>query len=308
MTKNNFLDELPSRKYKKELERGIHYQDVDQNISGDILKTYVEFWGNTWPPYLGNYINDYMNDWSNSNFEKRCRDLNHILDFILKRIKRKIPDSQGPYELIKEYINKAAETHLSSWGNDCKRNSKLNTHYDDIENLKKIDDFCEDIAYLEKNISEIHSNDCKQIEIYIDQQITDLKPIYTNSQTKYLPTLEYYNFKSFEDFNSKITNLKSKYQEGIDGAHLAGDKIETSQYSGGNTSIIAVTSLSGILSSALLLYKTTPFGSILNNVIQKRLKFGNNLNEEIDYETLEAIPESSHNGSYNILYNTVGTS
>ncbi|SBT00309.1 hypothetical protein POVCU1_059090, partial [Plasmodium ovale curtisi] len=52
----------------------------------------------------------------------------------------------------------------------------------------------------------------------------------------------------------------------------------------------------------------TPFGSKLNSLIQKKIKFGNNLNYEIDYETLEAISESSHNESYNILYNTVGDS
>ncbi|SBT58004.1 hypothetical protein POVWA2_082750 [Plasmodium ovale wallikeri] len=80
------------------------------------------------------------------------------------------------------------------------------------------------------------------------------------------------------------------------------------QYSGRNTSIIAATSLSGILSSFILLYKTTSFGSILNNLVGNKIKFGNSLSDEAYHETLENISESSHGEGYNILYNSLGDS
>ncbi|SBT72854.1 hypothetical protein, conserved [Plasmodium ovale] len=307
MTKGKFLDDLPSIKYKKELERGIRYEDVDRNISGDILTTYVQFWGTTWPNYLGDYINDYMNDWSKSNFEKRCRDLNYILDFILKKIEKKLQDSQGPYELIKNYINQAAITHLKPWDDECIRDSKIPEYSDDIENMKNIDDLCEDITYINGKFSEINSDHCNEIKSYIDRQITSLKEIYISSPEKYFHILKYYDFTTFDNLDSITGRLKFKCQH-TTGAPLAGDQSETSQYSGRSASIIAVTSLSGILSSALLLYKTTSFGSILNTLVRNKIKFRNNLSDEAYYETLEDIPESSHDGAYNILYNSVGDS
>ncbi|SBT02577.1 PIR Superfamily Protein [Plasmodium ovale curtisi] len=197
---------------------------------------------------------------------------------------------------------------LNSYVNRCTRNSNDSSEYDDIENKKNIDDLCEDIAYINENISEIHSNDCKKIEGYIDQQITKLNSIYANSPSKYTHILEHYHFQSFDDFNSTITNLKSKCQEGAATASLVGHQAEMAQYSGKNASIIAVTSLSGILSFFILLYKTTTCGSILNTLIRKKIKFGNNLCDEAYYETLEDISESSHSGTYNILYNITGDS
>ncbi|SBT56808.1 PIR Superfamily Protein [Plasmodium ovale wallikeri] len=308
MTKGKILDDLPSKKYKNELENGIHYQEAEKNMERDKLTINVMFWQTTLPGYLYTYINDHMNEWSENNNKKRCRDLNHILDLILKKIKEKLTDSSGSYDLIEQYINKAAEAHLKPWGSECERKSKLPDDSDYIENMKSIDDLCEDIAYINENISKIHSNYCKKIEGYIDQQITKLNSIYEDSPSKYSDILGHYGFTSFSEINTALGNFKSKCKEGTTGASLVDDQGGMQQYSGRNASIVAITSLSGILSSALLLYKTTPFGSIMNNIIQKKIKFGNNLNEKIDYETLEEIPESSHNGSYNILYNTVGDS
>ncbi|SBT58382.1 PIR Superfamily Protein [Plasmodium ovale wallikeri] len=309
MTEGITMNYLPSKKYKNELENGIHYQEVEQNMEDDRLTTKLGFWSTVFPQHLFNYFNNHISGWTEDNKEKRCRDLNYLLDFILKRIKAKEEtNSLVPYKLIESYINNAAELYLKPWSEECQRNSKLNTHYEYIENLKKIDDFCEDIAYLEKNISEIRNNDCKQIETYIDEQIAILKPLYATSGTEYSDILEYYNFKSFDYFNSKITNLKSKCQEGTTGTSLVGDQGGMQPYSDRSASIIAVTSLSGILSSFFLLYKTTSFGSILNTLIRNKIKFGNNLSDEAYYETLKDIPESSHDGAYNILYNSVGDS
>ncbi|SBS93778.1 hypothetical protein POVCU2_0083550 [Plasmodium ovale curtisi] len=118
----------------------------------------------------------------------------------------------------------------------------------------------------------------------------------------------YYSFTSFNDFDSITENLKSTCQEGATRALLTGDKSAMSQYSDRNTSTIEVTSLSGILSSFIPLYKTAFFGSILNNLVGKKIKFGNNLSDEAYDETLEDISESSHDGRYSILYNSIGDS
>ncbi|SBT52580.1 PIR Superfamily Protein [Plasmodium ovale wallikeri] len=309
MTKVIILKDLPSKKYKNELENGIHYEDVEKNMKVDKLTTDLEFWSTRLPQYLGTYINDYMGDWSNSNSEKRCRDLNHILDFILKRIQeKKQTNPLVSYNLIEEYINKAAEAHFTTWGNMCTRKSKLSETSDDIKNIKKIDDLCEDIDYIKNRIPEINSDNCKQIQNYIEQQISELGQIYRTSDNKYSHILGYYSFKSFDDFDSTIKKLKIKCQEGNTGEALEGDLGEMQHNSSRNASIIAVTSLSGILSSFFLLYKTTSFGSILNNLVGKKIKFGNDLSNEECYETLEGISESSHSGAYNILYNTTGDS
>ncbi|SBS89148.1 hypothetical protein POVCU2_0052680 [Plasmodium ovale curtisi] len=84
--------------------------------------------------------------------------------------------------------------HLTPWGNECIRNSEIDEEFKYMKNKKKIDDFCEDVAYIVENISEIHSNVCKEIKTYIVEQITILKPIYTTSGTKYSDILGYYKF------------------------------------------------------------------------------------------------------------------
>ncbi|SBT73793.1 hypothetical protein, conserved [Plasmodium ovale] len=300
------IDDLPSKKYYEELKNGIHYEEFDNNTEGTKLSPENSFWSTKIKEYLENYVSNNVDKWTNSNEMKRCRDLNHILNSIIKKIKTKKP-YEPSYELVESYINSAAILSLQVQTRKCFRDSKDNYDLDYIENKKNIDDLCEDITFIKDKFSEFHNNNCKQIESYIDEQITALKPIYTKSQAKYSPILGYYNFNSFDDFNDTITNLKSKCQK-VTATALAGDQGEMPQHSGKNSSIIAVTSLSGILSSFILLYKTTSFGSMLNTLIRKKIKYGNNLSDKAYYETLEDIPESSHDGAYNILYNSLGDS
>ncbi|SBT30654.1 PIR Superfamily Protein [Plasmodium ovale wallikeri] len=306
MTNGIHINDLPSKKYNNELNGQIHYKEIVENIESETFTPEDIFWLTTLPKYLEEYINTYVDMWSYSNESKRCRDLNNKLDSIIKRVKNKETYNES-YDLIINYINNSATNHLRVNTLECKRESKLPEYSDDIENMKNIDDLCEDIVYVDKNFSEINSDHCKEIQNYISQRITSLKEIYIYSYEKYSHILKYYDFTTFDDLDSITGRLKSKCQD-AKGALLTGGQSEMSQYSGRNASIIAVTSLSGILSSFFLLYKTTSFGSILNNLVGKKMKFGNNLSDEAYYETLEDISESSHDGTYNILYNSVGDS
>ncbi|SBT57320.1 PIR Superfamily Protein [Plasmodium ovale wallikeri] len=301
------IDDIPSKKYNKELKDVIHYEEIDQNIDSKTFTSESTFWQTTLHNYLGEYINNYTDTWSKSNKQKRCRDLNHILNFIIKRIKDKKPYDTS-YDLIPTYINNSYNIHFMAWEYVCTRDSELNEDINYIENMKKIDDLCEDVVFIKEKISEIHKNDCKQIENYLDQQIPNLRNIYTTSDKKYSDILKYYDFTSFDQIDSIVNDFKSKCQEGTTGASLVGDQGGAQPYSDRSASIIAVTSLSGILSSFILLYKTTSFGSILNNLVGNKMKFGNSLSDEAYHETLENISESSHNGGYNILYNSIGDS
>ncbi|SBT58401.1 PIR Superfamily Protein [Plasmodium ovale wallikeri] len=306
MTKGITINDLPSKKYKNELEIGINYQDIEENIESNKLATDSLYWSTTVRNYLEKYIYGNIDKWSGSNYEKRCRDFNYILDIILKKIKKKEQtNSDVPYSLFQDYIDKAAKAHLQTWGGECERKSKLPDDSDDIENMKNLDDLCEDIVYIRKKILEIHKNHCNEIDNYINEQIFSLKHIYKMSETKYSDILGYYNFTSLDEIDTTAGKLKSKCQADITGASLA-DQAEMQQYPGRSASIIAVTSLSGILSSFFLLYKTTSFGSILNNLVGKKIKFGNNLSDEAYLETLEDISESPYDGGYNILYNSIG--
>ncbi|SBT56552.1 PIR Superfamily Protein [Plasmodium ovale wallikeri] len=305
MTMRIRIDDIPSKKYNNELKNGINYNDIDKNIQSTKFSPEDSFWSMKMKEYLENYVNNNVDKWKDSNEMKRCRDLNHILNSIIKKIKTKKNYSTS-YDLIEEYTNNAARMSLQIHDTSCTRDSKLPEHSDDIENAKKIDDLCEDVAYIEEKISEIHSNDCTEIQNYLDKQIAVLKSIYTTSEEKYTHILGYYDFTSFDKIDNIVNDFKSKCQEGTTGASLVGDQGGTQPYSGRSTSIIAVTSLSGILSSFFLLYKTTSFGSILNNLVGKKIKFGNNLSDEAYHETLEDISEPSHDGGYNILYNSIG--
>ncbi|SBT55891.1 PIR Superfamily Protein [Plasmodium ovale wallikeri] len=309
MTKVIHINDLPSNKFNNELKKEINYDKIEANIESDTLSSEGEFWKNTLKDYVSNYINKCIEEWSESNYNKRCRDFNHILDLALKRVKEiSKTKTSVSYTLIEQYINNAATYSLQFQSIECKRESKLSAHYDDIEYMKQFDDLCEDIYYIKNRISDIDSDNCKQIESHIDQQITDIEQIYKKSPSKYSYILEHYHIESFDEINSTLGKIKSKCQEDIARSSLTSNQGEMPQHSGKNASIIAVTSLSGILSSFILLYKTTSFGSILNNLVGKKVKFGNNLSEEAYYETLEDISESSHDETYNILYNSVGNS
>ncbi|SBT58708.1 PIR Superfamily Protein [Plasmodium ovale wallikeri] len=307
MTKAITINDLPSKKYKNELENGINYQDIEKNIEGGRLATYSSYWSTTVRIYLENYINGNIDKWSNSNYEKRCRDFNHILDNILQKIKEKEQtNSDNSYSLIKQYIDNGVEAHLMIWENKCKRNSKIDENSAETENKKKIDDLCEDIDFINKNTSEIDFSKYQEIENHIAQQISELREKYTTSTEKYSHILSYYGFVSFDNFDSILEKLKSKYQEYIESSSLTGDENGISQFSGSHSTILAGLSLSGILSLFMLLYKTTSFGSILNTLVRKKMKFGNSLSNEEYHETLEGISELPDGGAHNILYNSIG--
>ncbi|SBT72544.1 hypothetical protein, conserved [Plasmodium ovale] len=307
MTKAITINNLPSKKYKNELENGINYQDIEKNIEEGRFATNLSYWSTTVRTYLEKYIDDNIDEWSYSNYEKRCRDFNHILDIILKKIKEKEQtNSDVSYSLIQEYIDKGAEEHLKIWDADCKRNSKISENSDDTENMKRIDDLCEDIDFVNKKISEIDFSKYQEIENHIAQQISELREKYTTSTEKYSHILSYYGFVSFDNFDSILEKLKSKYQEYIESSSLTGDENGISQFSGNHSTILAGLSLSGILSLFMLLYKTTSFGSILNTLVRKKMKFGNSLSNEEYHETLEGISELPDGGAHNILYNSIG--
>ncbi|SBT58156.1 PIR Superfamily Protein [Plasmodium ovale wallikeri] len=271
MTKAITINNLPSKKYKNELENGINYQDIEKNIEEGRFATNLSYWSTTVRTYLEKYIDDNIDEWSYSNYEKRC-----------------------------------AEAHLMIWEDKCKRNSKIDENSDETENKKKIDDLCEDIDFINKNISEIDFSKYQEIENHIAQQIDELREKYTTSTEKYSHILNYYGFASFDNFDSILEKLKSKYQEYIESSSLTGDENGISQFSGSHSTILAGLSLSGILSLFMLLYKTTSFGSILNTLVRKKMKFGNSLSNEEYHETFEGISELPDGGAHNILYNSIG--
>lgn len=208
----------------------IHYQEIVQNIESETFISEDKFRPTTLHKYLEKFTNNYVDTWLDSNEKKRCRDLNNILDSIIKRIKNKITYVES-YNLIIDYINNYATSHLRINTHGCKRESKLSTHYDDIEYMKKIDYLCEDIDYIKNRISKINSIKCEEIENYIEQQISELGKIYRTSDNKYSDILGYYSFKSFDDFNSISENLKYKCKEGTVISTLTGYQGEMSQHS-----------------------------------------------------------------------------
>lgn len=114
---------------------------------------------------------------------------------------------------------------------------------------------CEDIDYFKNIISEINRDNCNEIKNYVEEQIKKIGPIYASSDTKYSDIIGYYKFTSFNKIDNIIERLKSKCPEVTVASPVIGDQGEMQHYSSRNSSIIAVTSLSGIVSSFFLLYE-----------------------------------------------------
>ncbi|SBS91720.1 PIR Superfamily Protein [Plasmodium ovale curtisi] len=278
---NILKKDIPSIKYKDIWNEGICYNEINEIIEQNKSPQDADTWTHNFRTQFYTFLEIRADKFFNDNTKKRCRDLYYILYYILYNIKL-LQNYEQSYDNIKQsiknYMDSALKIHdyaiciRDALNEDC-------NHYNKIEevNKKNIDDFCEDIYFVNTHHESINiSIECREIQGYIKYKISSLNSIYTDKDNKYSEILNFYNFTSFNDFNNITQKIKCK-NEGAESFSITQDKSDISQSNEINKSIFPILSLSGVLLHFFIF--TTPFGSWLNTRMRKKIKFDNNTSD-----------------------------
>ncbi|SCO65450.1 VIR protein [Plasmodium vivax] len=155
-----FVKDLPSKKFYNKVKDAILYEDILKYIRSNDIKN-VEIWIDKFRERLLNYLMNETAEWKSIKPEKRCSDLNFIIDVIVERIeKSKLRDNiYHAHNVLKtstELINHHSPTN-------CARS--FNTNIKDGVIFKRyFDNLCEDSSFIISNIEQIKKGGkCKAI-------------------------------------------------------------------------------------------------------------------------------------------------
>ncbi|KMZ91073.1 hypothetical protein PVMG_04845 [Plasmodium vivax Mauritania I] len=129
-------------------------------------------WLSNFEKKLSDYLTKKKNHWDNINREKRCRDLNNMLDVISEKIEK-----LGIFGTV-EWVGTLNKTAINLLNKDNYFNCKRNLN--NIENphkyiTKKLDDLCEDISYLNDNkVQLVKMKKCDPIFTYIKDKKNEI--------------------------------------------------------------------------------------------------------------------------------------
>ncbi|SBS91349.1 PIR protein [Plasmodium ovale] len=311
MTHDTINIVLPSKKNNLELENKILYYEINNIITDNSKVTEILEWSRKLKNNVDNYLNGYIGKSSQVTLDKRCRDIFYILEVIIRKIKR-LNKSQT-YQNIESNINTVINSNVpvKCNGNSSKISS---TENDQVINDKKlVDDLCEDVAYINNNITQINDSPyCSVLRERIEQENNVLDAKLGTNKEKYTDILKFYEFSSFDSLKDIIQKLNCNSYVDAPIGDEEDNPDEIGQLSRHQVPILVVLSLLGILCICFFLYKTTPFGHWLNILLRKKKYIWNNFFNQGTREISEDISENkdinSHNIEYNIIYNSLKNS
>ncbi|SBT33140.1 PIR Superfamily Protein [Plasmodium ovale wallikeri] len=301
-------DDLPSKNLYKKLEESIEYSNISEYIINEGFETETYEWSNNLKTKLDNFLDLHALNVSQIKADKRCRDVIHILNDLTQKI-RNLGDNYSSYQYTEQNIGSIIQTSLPPYGfQNCPK--ILPTEIEDVNYDKKVvDDFIEDITYINDNINQINCNPhCAEIRQHMKEKHIMFKGILNQNDEKYSNILTFYGKSrndKFDDMMAEITCNSSKQ----DGDVTIQGKSGESGVSSGYISISLVFSLLGILITSVFAYNFTPFGPWLNTTLRKKNIFLKKYNAEENHEMLEDIPGITHtsvrNKGYNMLYHSL---
>ncbi|SBT55993.1 PIR Superfamily Protein [Plasmodium ovale wallikeri] len=313
MTTSISVNELPSKKFNNIWDEGICKSEVTDIITHkkgpEAAYTWMKNFRKEFTENLEKH-QAYIND---DAIEKRCRDLYYIIYDILYELKNLENYEDSTHNTIKEtikgyirsaFINKNYWICLSSLFNE--------DYYEhvNLKNKKYIDNLCEDISYIEKNINQINSSlECSGIKVYIEEEFRRHKLTYNLDNEVYTKILEYYKKSNFDSLKDIIEKIKCTTGVELQETALLGNQETPVDSIPLHIFIAPILSLCGFLLIFLFLYKVTPFRSWFYGKIRKKFDIKNNVNDEISNEILEKsckyLQENSYNDEYNVLYDSI---
>ncbi|SBT55979.1 PIR Superfamily Protein [Plasmodium ovale wallikeri] len=307
------LNELPSKKFGNIWNEEICYDEVNNIIThkkgtGDAYKWLTNF-GKKFKINLEKHqvnIND-------NTLEKRCRDLYYIIYDILYQLKNLEHYEYSTYNTIKETIKVYIRSAFINIGYaSCLPDSinEADYEYANVKDKKYIDDFCEDITYIEKSVNQINSShECNEIKVYLEEEFNKRNQTYNLKKELYAKILEYYKKNNFDSLKDIIAQIKCTTGENVQEKELLDDPETPVDSSHWHSIVAPVLSLWGFLLIFIFLYKATPFRSWFDRKIRKKIIYSNNENDEVSHKIFEESCEypqtNPYNDEYNVLYNSV---
>ncbi|SBS82182.1 PIR protein [Plasmodium ovale] len=154
------VKDLPSIKCIKDLKNTIKFEEIMNYIKRKNSEK-IRDWVAVFKRRLLEYLNNFTHYQDTTYPNKRCRDLNHVLDIVIGLIlKQKLDDS------IKFYNNtERVALNILNGSNSLKCRRILYDEKYPFRHLRKMfDDFCEDSLYIDSNIDSIKkSPKCRTI-------------------------------------------------------------------------------------------------------------------------------------------------
>ncbi|SBT58558.1 PIR Superfamily Protein [Plasmodium ovale wallikeri] len=159
--------DIPSKRFFDELKKSIKFDDIIRYIKRNDNSGNIQRWIDKFPEYLENYLKQNEANWLSNNKDKRCSDLNYILDAIINNIEKfKLSNLIKLINDIDTHSINVLKNHKIL---ECYR--ELHGTFNNVEYYKKrFGLLCEDIEYIILNIDGIiNSPDCKAIiaNVYI---------------------------------------------------------------------------------------------------------------------------------------------
>ncbi|SBT83862.1 PIR protein [Plasmodium ovale] len=323
------LGDSPSYKFNKELNSVIkdcnfcsHCDDVN-NFFGDygIRVLCYNFVNNLGKIYDDYSINSKLKD-------KRCNDLIYWWydNLYFTYNKQYSTDSSDIINKFKKLWQKITQLYGISADKLCKNPFDPLLSFDSYKNMKEVSDYCENYEFIKDQLENTSAN-CSGYYYYLTESEDLYKKTVSNCKTggnNYC-----LSFDECHNYNPKIllNNDKCKLTEKNENDRIKWEKeeeqlipcrrgFECVSYDIINTSItfsdyrfisLIVLSIWAIILSCFFLYKFTPFGSFLNNILHKKNIIKKNIHEEEFQELFESDSEDTslnfNNREYRITYN-----
>ncbi|CAI7723923.1 PIR protein [Plasmodium vivax] len=337
MTKKNqqsvyhpVIKNLPSLKNYAELRRSIFYLAIQQFIKNENIN-FINQWISKLQERLDTYLKNQKNIWNNIDLDKRCRDINYIINNITQGI---IQLKKHNYVLLDHQINNAVKYALKANGYlNCYRDyNNENSIY--RHDRKILDDLCENYNYISKNMNNYKKKHrCERVasyieynksylkELFLDEKIRDnpifkissnctinyiensIKPIVCNNETNAPQALQGDPKVKLEDDVSEaaLAAVEANQLDDPDPGEMAQFFIEDDTPFYLRPTNIGTAAI-GISLLSLIIYKTKARGQ---NRMKNNFSQDGKETEELLINSIEPLELKSQNSQYNISYQSV---
>ncbi|SBT57014.1 PIR Superfamily Protein [Plasmodium ovale wallikeri] len=336
MTKIISEKDLPSIKFDKDEKDRIHYNTLESYIKSKLEDVKIEEWITQFKTHMEKYLMEPTSEFL-LNKDKRCRDFQYLI-FDIKQIILNLNKGElGKGYMLKRQIELFHDDIFTRLPFTCNK-----IHIIHKSNMKNLDDFCEDSAFIEGNLNDIQNSvHCENIVTNMSTRKDNLMNLRTQDERKDIFT------KINDKCSTKILDTiypsidcnsgdKSASEHGAPAARInqvdngkASERLitqttsfgqlkngetelltmptesETDKSSSSNTVGLVSLPILGISALSILLYKYTPLGSKIYAHFQNKdipINEGYEATDQMLFNISNSNDMYSESMKYNISY------
>ncbi|SBT56514.1 PIR Superfamily Protein [Plasmodium ovale wallikeri] len=336
MTKIISEKDLPSIKFDKDAKDIIHYNTLESYVISKPEDVEIEKWITQFKTLMEKYLMQSDREFLR-NQDKRCRDFQYLIFDITQIILKLKAGNFGKRHKWKEDIVHFRDSIITTFPFLCNKISIIHKY-----NMKNLDDFCEDSAFIEENLSDIQNSvHCESIVKNMSTRKNNLMILRTQDQRKNIFTTindkcSTHNLDTIYTSIDCISRDKSESEHGaaterinhVDngeaserlmtqtrsfeqlkngGTELLTIPTESETYNSSSSNTVGLVSLPilGISALSILLYKYTPLGSKIYAHFQNKdipINEGYEATDQMLFNISNSNDMYSESMKYNISY------